>query len=297
MITIIGATGHTGRSAATHLLDAHALVRVIGRDTSTLAPFTARGADAVIGDIGEPDVLRRAFTGADAAYLMIPPRYDVADYLGRYEAIGAAFAEALADTGVRFAVLLSSLGGELTAGTGLVVGLHRVEEQLKAVPGLNLRILRPGYFYTNHLASIGLIAHQGINGGAEAPDVPVVTLDPDDVGRMAAEDLRTRNFTGVSVRELVGPRDLSPREATAILGAAIGKPDLPYVQFGDDDFVNALIRNAGFAPTVAALFLEMGKAFERGLVRPRDARTPANTGRRTLEQFAAETFAPAFRAS
>ncbi|MGH8592768.1 MAG: hypothetical protein ACREX9_20820 [Gammaproteobacteria bacterium] len=38
------------------------------------------------------------------------------------------------------------------------------------------------------------------------------------------------------MRELYGPRDYTHREATSILGAAIGKPDLVYVEFSYEDF-------------------------------------------------------------
>lgn len=294
MITVIGAGGNTGASVARHLLDAGSRIRVVGRNAEKLAPLAARGAEVAAGDLGDRAFLDRIFSGAEAAYLLVPPNYTTSDFLGHYEAIGDAFAAALEAAGVLHAVVLSSLGAEVPSGTGLIGGVRRLEARVSAVRGPNVRILRPGYFYTNYLAALGLIASQGINGGPEPPDVAFATVDPEDIGRIAAEDLLDRSFAGVSVREIVGPRDLAPREATAILGAAIGLPQLPYVQFPGADYAKTLVTAAGFSHEVAALFVEMADALGTGLVRAHQPRTPENTGRRTLEQFAAEVFAPAF---
>ena len=56
-----------------------------------------------------------------------------------------------------------------------------------------------------------------------------------DVGGKAAELLTEEPFRQPRVRELLGPRDYTMAETTRILGSAIGKPDLRYVQFSYDD--------------------------------------------------------------
>jgi uncharacterized protein YbjT (DUF2867 family) len=45
-------------------------------------------------------------------------------------------------------------------------------------------------------------------------------------GSVAAKALQTRDWHGVVVRELLGPRDLTYAEATRIVGKRIKKPDL-----------------------------------------------------------------------
>lgn len=57
-----------------------------------------------------------------------------------------------------------------------------------------------------------------------------------DIADVAARALRQRDWRGVVVRELLGERDLTFAEATRIIGARIGKPDLSYVQFPYADF-------------------------------------------------------------
>lgn len=294
MITIVGASGNTGRAATEHLLTAGHRIRVVGRREAALAPFVARGAEAAVGEVTDREFLKRAFAGAEAAYVLVPPHYTTTDFIGHYAAAAEAFAAALDAAGVPHVVVLSSLGAELSSGAGLIGGVHQLEARLGAVRGLNVRFLRPGTFYTNHLGSLGLIAGQGINGGAEPPDVRLPAIDPEDIGRFAAQDLIGRGFTGVSVRELLGPRDVSPREATSILGTAIGRPDLAYVQFPPADYAAALVGGAGFSREVAALFVEMSEALSSGRVHAHQPRTPENTGLRTLNQFAADVFAPAY---
>jgi uncharacterized protein YbjT (DUF2867 family) len=198
------------------------------------------------------------------------------------------------ESGVRRVVFLSSLGAELSAGTGPIAGLHDVEERLKTL-GVDLRILRPGYFYDNFFGNLALIKHQGINGGAIAPDVPFPMTDTGDIGAAAADELARGAFKGTSVRELLGPRDYTMREATRILGQKIGKPDLPYIQFPDGDFVGALTQ-AGFSPGIAASFVEMSHALSEGRVRSLQGRTPETTMPTPFEAFA-DRFAPAYRSA
>jgi uncharacterized protein YbjT (DUF2867 family) len=294
LITVMGATGKTGRAVTETLLAAGVQVRALGRSAGTLAPLAKAGAQPVVADATKSGELAAAFRGADAIYAMVPPDVATPDVLAYYDRVNGAIASAITESGVKRVVYLSSLGADLPAGTGPIVGLHRGEEKLKGLPGLELLLLRPGYFYENHLGSLGLIKSQGINGGAMRADVPIVQIEAHDIGVIAGRALAARDFKGTSVRELFGPRDLTMTEATKILGAQIGKPDLNYVQFPDEGVVGALT-GAGFSPSIARSFVEMARAFNEGKVKTSQPRTPANTGTTTFESFA-QVFAGAYRA-
>ena len=155
-------------------------------------------------------------------------------------------------------------------------------------------ILRPGYFYENNYGTLALIKHQGINGGAIEPTVAMPTIGAADIGEVAAEALRKSDFSGVAVRELRGPRDLTMTEVTSLLGKAIGKPELPYVRFPDEGYVQGLT-SAGFHPDAARAFLEMAQAFNAGLIQSRPEAEKIRT-RTSFEAFA-DTFAQAYRAA
>jgi len=294
IVTVLGATGKTGGTVAERLLTAGVTVKAVGRSADKLAALQKRGAQTIAADIDDAGALTEALRGSDAAYLMIPGDYTKPDLLGQYRRAAEAIEGAVRAAGVRRAVFLSSLGGEATAGTGPIVGLHGAEERLRTIGGLALLILRAGYFYENSYGTLGLIKHQGINGGAIEPGIPMLTIAAADIGAVAAEALRTSDFSGVVVRELIGPRDITMTEITGLLGKAIGKPDLPYVRFPDEGYVAGL-ESAGFAPDAARLFLEMATAFNKGLVAPQPGTEKVRTAT-SFEAFA-DAYGQAYRAA
>ena len=286
MIVVMGASGNTGRVAAEALLARGEKVRVMGRDAGKLAPLVAKGAETAVGDVTDAAYLARAFAGAETAYTLIPPDLRAPDFRAHQDRVGEATVQALRRAGVRRLVFLSSVGAELPSGTGPIVGLHAQEERLRTL-GVATLLLRPGYFFENLHASLPIIRHQGVNGGAIAPDVKMAMIATRDIGMAAAAAIAARDFTGVEVRNLLGPRDLTMAEATRILGAAIGKPGLAYVQFPFDAFVAALTQ-AGLTPDLAGLYAEMSRAFNDGIVKPVGGRTPASTTPTAFESFARE---------
>ena len=70
---ILGASGNTGSIIANTLLLRRKKVRVVGRDAGRLQSFARRGAEAFTGDVNDAAALTKAFSGARAAYLMLPP--------------------------------------------------------------------------------------------------------------------------------------------------------------------------------------------------------------------------------
>src|SRR6185436_11005194 len=105
------------------------------------------------------------------------------------------------------------------------------------------------------------------------------------------ELLDRADFRGSSVIELAGPRDLTMAEVTPILGRAIGKPDLAYVQFPYADAEKAFA-GMGMPPATAALMVEMYRGMNEGLVVPQ---SPPQRTKTTIEEFA-PAFAAAFKA-
>jgi uncharacterized protein YbjT (DUF2867 family) len=295
-IAVMGASGNIGGRISEQLLAAGHTVRALGRSAEKLAGLHARGAEVRLGDAADAAFLTKAFAGADGAFTLQPPNPAAADYLARQNAEGEAIAKAAADSRLPHLVALSSVGAELPAGTGPIAGLHRQEERLKGLTGTNVLVLRPGFFFENFLPVVGLIKHQGINGSAVHGDAVLPMIATRDIGDAAAAALAGRDWTGFQVRELLGPRDLTHAEATRVIGAAIGKADLPYVAFPYADYVGALVQ-AGLSPNMAELYAEMSKAFNDGIVVSREGRTAANTTSTTFEQFAREVITPAYAAA
>jgi uncharacterized protein YbjT (DUF2867 family) len=296
LVTITGATGNIGKALADRLLQRGVKIRAVARSAEKLAPLTAKGAEAFVGDLENTAFLAGAFRGAAAVFAMIPPHYNVPDLRADQRRIAASLAEALNSARVPRVVALSSIGADLPSNTGPIAGLHGFEETLKSVPGLSVAALRPAFFMENHLASIPLMKSAGINGSAIRADVALAMIATRDIATVASEYLIAPTFAGYAVRELLGPRDYTLREATSILGAAIGKPDLAYVEFSHEDFHKGLL-GAGFSASAADALLEMYAAFNVGRIQGTVRRNASNTTPTTLEEFAREVFAPAYRAS
>jgi len=287
MIAVMGASGHTGRRVAELLVDSGEKVRALGRSKEKLAPLEKKGAEARTGDAQDARFLASAFQGADGVFTLIPPDARSTDYRALQDAQGQAIAEALRESGAGRVVFLSSIGADLPEGTGPIAGLHAHEARLRELSGVHTLILRPGYFFENFHETLGLIKHQGINGGAIAPDTAIPMIATRDIGDAASRALRERRFQGVAVQELLGPRDLTHAEATRILGARIGNPDLQYVQFPYDDFVKALVQS-GLSENIASLYAEMARALNEGRVKSLEGRSPENTTKTRFEDFAVE---------
>jgi uncharacterized protein YbjT (DUF2867 family) len=296
MVTVIGATGNVGRALTEHLLQQGVRVRAVARTAQKLAGLAAKGAETCAGDLQNIDFLTGTFEGATAIFAMIPTHVAAPDMYADLRRSAMSLVEALKRAGVSRVVALSAVGAELPAGTGPMVGLHTFEKLLQALPQLGVVVLRATYFMENHLAGIPLIKQAGFYGGVVCSDLLHPMIAARDIAAVAAEYLMKSTFTGYTVRELLGPRDYTHQEAATILGAAIGRADLAYVQLTYEDFRRGLL-TAGFSPDSAAKYVEMFVAFNAGRIQPTTARNAAITTATSLEQFAHESFVPAYQAS
>ncbi|HXN52335.1 MAG TPA: NmrA family NAD(P)-binding protein [Candidatus Acidoferrum sp.] len=294
MYVVLGATGHTGSVVANSLLLKGEKVRVVGRDASRLKRLVRKGAEAFTANVSDAAALTKAFTGARAAYLMLPPNMTSQDYRADQERESDAIAKAVKESGLRYAVNLSSFGAHVPEGTGPIAGLHSSEQKLNAIGGLNVLHLRAGYFMENNLAAIGMIHDMGIFGHALLPDLKLPMIATRDVGDYAARRILNLDFSGKQTRELLGERDLSMNEATAIIARGIGKPDLRYVQFPYEQ-VQQVLMQMGIPPKTASQFIEMYKAINEGVVAAQEPRSPENTTPTSFEKFVQDVFVPAYQ--
>src|SRR5882724_10443812 len=185
MYVILGASGNTGSIIANSLLSEGKKVRVVGRDAGRLQRFVRQGAEAFTATVSDAAALTKAFRGARAAYLMSPP----AKSREAQERDSDGIAKAVKESGLRYAVHLSSYGAQLPEGTGPVAGLHSSEQKLNTISGLNVLHLRAAYFMENNLAAIGMIHGMGLFGHALLPDLKLPMISTRDVGDYAAQRL------------------------------------------------------------------------------------------------------------
>ena len=207
MYVVMGATGNTGSVVAKRLLAKGQRVRAIGRSVERLRGLAAKGAEAFVGEVTDSAALTKAFMGATAAYVIIPPDEKNPDPRAFQDRVTESIATALENSQIEYAVSLSSIGADKPDQTGPVVGLHHLEQRLNRIAGLNVLHLRAGYFMENTLAQIGIIRALGMAAGPLGSDVKLPMIASRDIGAFAAEELLRLDFDEPE-RELLGQRDL-----------------------------------------------------------------------------------------
>ncbi len=292
MIAILGATGNVGGKIAGNLIKKGEPVRLVARSSDRLRPFVGKQAVAFAGDANETEFLVKAFKNVDTVFTLIPPNPTADKFMQYADRIGESIARALEIAKVKLVVNLSSVGAELSEGTGPVKGLHNMEERLKRIKGLHVLNLRPAYFMESLLWSIDLIRSKGINGDSIRGDLKFPMIATRDVAAYATDRLVKKDFTGSSVRYLLGQRDLSMIEATEIIGRKINKPGLSYVIFPYDDAEKAMVA-MGLSADMSRLYIEMSRAFNEGRI-AYEKRTRENTTLTSFEAFCDEVFVPVY---
>ncbi len=292
---ITGGSGHISKPLALALLDAGHQVTVVGRNAAHLDELVGKGARVAIGSVEDVPFLTKAFAGADAVYLMTPPNFTTNDTKGFYEQVAKNYAQAIKGSTIRYAVNLSSIGAHLAEGVGPVNGLYRGEQVLNKLEGVHVKHLRPSYFYYNLYSNIDLIRNMGIMGGnfsIAANKFPIV--DPADIAQAAAEELLQLNFTGNSFRYIAS--DETGTDAIAkTIGQAIGKADLQWVHFTDEQAYNGMLQ-AGLSEDLARNYIEMGNAMNSGIMFEDYWKNhPGKPGKTSLADFA-RTFATVYSA-
>ena len=292
-IIVTGSLGNISLPLATALVQQGHAVTVISSQPERQAAIEALGATAAIGSFEDADFLAATFAGADALYAMVAGGYGEPDSRAYFQRIGRHYAQAIQRARVPRVVQLSSWGAHRDHGTGGILGSHDVEEILAAVPGLALTHLRPTSFYTNYYSFVGMIKASGFMGANCANDRRVALVHPRDIAAAAAEELTTPAAPiGRTVR-YVASDERTPDEVAHALGTAIGRPDLRWVAFTDEQMRENLLQN-GLPASTAADVVDIYASMNSGaLGEDYEQHRPA-LGQVKLEEFAQE-FAAAFK--
>jgi hypothetical protein len=224
---------------------------------------------------------------------MIPPNFSTPDYKAFTINVGKNYAKAIQETGIKHVVNLSSSGSPL-AGKPPLNNYQDLEMWLDELQNIHVLHLRSGGFYSNFFGSMGLIKHQGIIGNNFGDDINLVMSHPDDIAEAAAEAFATLSFKGKNVKYIVSDTK-NGKEIAQILGTAIGKPDLKWIQFPDEQLLEGLMQN-GFSKDAAQHYIvDMGIAIREGLLEKHYKQHAHDVfGKRRFSEFA-EVFATIYQ--
>jgi len=282
---IIGATGHTGRPAALGLLEKGHTVRIVSRDAGKALDLIEKGAKHFQVSITDIEALKKVFAGADAAYVIFPGDIQAADIKASQASLTDSLAKALEGSGIKHIVALSSVGAHLKEGAGIVQGLQKMEEKFNTLAGINVLYLRATYFLENGLGLAGMAKHMGMIGTPLKADLKIPMVASKDIGAFALKHLLALDFSGKTHEYVLGHANYSYNDIAKIYGAAIGKPDLKYVEFPFADAAKAMV-GMGLGESYVNELLDFIKSVNSGKAMEDYKRTPANTTPTTAEEFA-----------
>ncbi|MFJ1254586.1 NmrA family NAD(P)-binding protein [Cupriavidus sp. CuC1] len=226
MFAVTGITGQVGGVVARALLSAGKDVRAVVRSAHKGDAWAAQGCEVALAAMDDAQALRRAFSGVEGVFVLLPPTFDPSADLRESRGVVAALREALQAARPPRVVCLSTIGAQASQ-PNLLQQLSHMERELGALATsmlMPVAFLRAGWFMENTVWDIEPARSSGIIPSYLQPlDRPVPMVATADVGRVAAALLQ-QAWQGRQVVELEGPRRVTPLEIADTLSALLGRP-------------------------------------------------------------------------
>ncbi|TXH27143.1 MAG: NAD-dependent dehydratase, partial [Cyclobacteriaceae bacterium] len=197
---ITGSVGHISKPVIEGLIKAGNDVKVITSNPGKVKEIESLGANALTGSLFDAAFVTKAFEGTEVVYTMVPPIWQTNDWKASQLEIVQNYVQALkANKSVKYIVNLSSVGAHLGSGTGPIDAVSALEKELNKLSGIQVKHLRPTFFFYNFLSQLPMLKHAGIMGGNYG-EQKIALVDPKDIAEAALEELLKLDFNGNSVR-------------------------------------------------------------------------------------------------
>ncbi len=262
MYVIAGVTGHTGTVVAESLLAKGQAIRVIVRDAHKGAPWHARGAEVAVASLDDDEAIARALSGAQGAYVLLPPDATTTDFFGSRARMIDAVGRAAVRAGLPHLVFLSSIGAHVPKGHGPIGAPHLAERNFEQL-GIATTFVRAAYFLENYGAVLPMATQDGVLPSFLPADFTHAVVATTDIGRTAAQALLD-GPRGRRIIELSGPTDVTPADVAATLTALLAR-SVKIVE-APLDAVVPTFTSFGMSPHMAEIYREMYAGFIAGVV-------------------------------
>jgi uncharacterized protein YbjT (DUF2867 family) len=289
MIVVTTPTGQIGGRVVANLLDRGEPVRVVVRDPARLPARVRENAEVVPGSHGDPDVVAKAFAGADAVF-WVPPGDRMADsVMDPYVGFTRPACEAFVSQGVGRVVGVSALGRGVPGPAGHVTASLAMDDMIAAT-GVPYRALANPSFMDNVLRQVAVIRDRGVFFGPIAEDLATPLCATRDIADVGTGLLLDTSWTGAGEVAVLGPEDLSHNDMARVMSEVLGRP-VRYQRVPYDAFRESLAAS-GMSEAMARAMVEMMRAKDNGLDNALP-RTPENTTPTTFRQWCEEVLRPA----
>jgi NAD(P)H dehydrogenase (quinone) len=238
-ILVTGATGATGGSAITKLLELKIPVRaLVHKADARSEQLRASGAEIIQGNLADFEAVNEALKGITGAYFVFPIQVP-----GILEAT-AFFAQAAIEQGVSSIVNMSQISARRTAKSHAAQN-HWIAERLLDRSGIPLTHLRPTLFaewlmYQSQTIREKHIIPLAFGNARYAP------IAGEDLGRIIAAILNDPTDHAGKTYPLYGSKELSQYDIAEILTQVLGKK-ITYVPMEIDAF-KQMLKEMGFTP-------------------------------------------------
>jgi NAD(P)H dehydrogenase (quinone) len=197
------------------LLDTRKSVRAVIRNSANGEIWAQQGCEVALARMEDSDALRRAFSDAEAVFVLLPPNFDPSPGFTETRQIVAALHSSLEKARPGRVVCVSTIGAQATE-ENLLSQLGILEQGLSDL-ALPITFLRPGWYMENAAWDLKPVRETGVMQSFLQPtDRAIPMVATADVGRAAAELLQ-QQWRGHRVVELEGPRRVSPNDIAANL--------------------------------------------------------------------------------
>ncbi|WP_316633103.1 NAD(P)H-binding protein [uncultured Flavobacterium sp.] len=285
-VTVTGSLGNISRILIEKLVSAGHEVKVITSNAEKAKEIEKLNAIPLVGKVDDLDFVNNAFSGADAVYTMVPPSYGTTELIKK---VGEIYAKTIENNKIPFVVNLSGIGAHLPKGPGPSSANFFIEKLYNSLGDTNVLHLHPGMFYSNFYGVIDLIKHQNIIGNNFDENVVLALSHPLDIANVAFDAIHNKNIDGKSYKYVVSD-EITGKEITQKLGNTVGKPDLKWVQFPDEEMFQSLLQQGMTEQMATTYIIDMGIALRNGTL----LETYFNEKNELLGKIKFDEFAKAF---
>ncbi|MBR0866077.1 uncharacterized protein YbjT (DUF2867 family) [Bradyrhizobium diazoefficiens] len=248
MILVTGGTGLIGSELLRLLSQAGVPARALVRNPDKAKELP--GITWVVGDLARPETLDAAFEGIEKLFLLTHYYEDMVEL--QHNAIVAA-----RTAGVKHIVKISAFAATDHSKAPIGQWHYQIEEEIKK-SGMAWTMIQPHHFMTNLVAQAEYVVKEGAIYSPSG-DGKIPYVDPRDVAAVAFVPLTQPGHLGKTY-VVTGSEAISYRQASEIIGAAIGKK----LRFVDETPEQARARRVreGVPPAVIESILAIG-AYQR----------------------------------
>lgn len=264
MNIILGASGQVGSAITDFLVEKKLPVKAVIRDAKKAKKLKEKGIKVAIADYFDLNALKKAVKDGKLIFIITPETGQSDDILGDTKHILKNYRKAIESSEIESIIGLSSIGAQYEKDSGNLLMSNMLEHEFLSLP-INQVFIRPSYYYSNWLISIGMAKENGILPTFYPADLKINMNSPIDVAEFIA-NIISDGIDKSELIELVGPKKYSSKdianEMSKVLGQEVRTQEIPREKWDET------MKFVGFSDNAIKNFIEMTQLVADGNTNP-----------------------------